>query len=35
MFASQGYHVETLHRTRFGPYTLDDLSEGDWKYLDL
>jgi 16S rRNA pseudouridine516 synthase len=35
MFASQGYHVETLHRTRFGPYTLDDLPEGEWKYLDL
>ena len=35
MFASQGWHVESLHRTRFGPYTLDDLAPGEWKYLEL
>lgn len=31
MFASQGWHVETLHRERFGPYSLDDLPEGQWR----
>lgn len=30
MFASQGWHVETLHRTRFGPFALGDLAEGKW-----
>ena len=33
MFASQGWHVEKLHRERFGPYELDDLAEGEWQML--
>lgn len=33
MFASQGYHVETLHRSRFGDYTLDNLRPGEWRLL--
>ncbi len=35
MFASQGYHVETLHRIRFGPYELGELDVGTWKVLPL
>lgn len=35
MFASQGYHVETLHRSRFGDYQLGDLAPGDWTLLPL
>lgn len=35
MFASQGWHVETLHRERFGPYELGDLRQGHWKLLPL
>jgi 16S rRNA pseudouridine516 synthase len=35
MFASQGWHVETLHRERFGPHELDDLKPGEWRMLDL
>ncbi len=35
MFASQGLKVVTLHRTRFGPYELGDLPEGEWKDLPL
>jgi 16S rRNA pseudouridine516 synthase len=31
MFAAAGYEVTALHRRRFGPYTLGDLDEGDWK----
>jgi 16S rRNA pseudouridine516 synthase len=31
MFAAAGYEVTALHRWRFGPYTLGDLDEGDWK----
>ncbi len=31
MFASQGWHVEALHRSRFGPYELGDLAAGKWK----
>lgn len=34
MFASQGWHVEKLHRERFGPYELGDLAEGGWLMLD-
>ena len=32
MLAAVGSHVETLHRVRFGPWTLDhlDLAEGQW-----
>jgi 16S rRNA pseudouridine516 synthase len=35
MFASQGWHVEKLHRERFGEYTLEDLAEGEWKMLEM
>lgn len=35
MFASQGWHVEKLHRERFGPYALDELAEGEWRHLPL
>ena len=35
MFASQGWHVEKLHRERFGPYELGDLAEGEWRMLSL
>ena len=30
MFASQGWHVETLHRTRFGQHQLGSLAEGQF-----
>ena len=30
MFASQGWHVEKLHRTRCGEYELGDLKPGEW-----
>ena len=33
MFASQGWHVEKLHRTHFGPYELGDLPAGDVRLL--
>lgn len=33
MFASQGWHVETLHRERFGEHVLEGLPEGEWKLL--
>ncbi|HYF35302.1 MAG TPA: pseudouridine synthase [Prosthecobacter sp.] len=33
MFASQGYHVEALHRSRFADYTLDDLEPGEWRLV--
>lgn len=35
MFASQGWHVEALHRSRFGPYELDGLAVGAWRMLDV
>lgn len=35
MFASQGWHVEKLHRERFGPYVLGDLAEGEWRMLSV
>ncbi|MFT3711624.1 MAG: pseudouridine synthase [Archangium sp.] len=36
MFASQGLHVLTLHRTHFGPWSLDaSLAAGQWRALDL
>ena len=35
MFASQGWHVEKLHRERFGEYELGDLGEGEWRMLSL
>jgi 16S rRNA pseudouridine516 synthase len=35
MFGSQGWEVTALHRTRFGPYDLTDLAEGEWRLLEL
>lgn len=35
MFASQGWHVETLHRERFGDLALHELAPGDWRELPL
>lgn len=35
MFASQGWHVEKLHRERFDRYDLSDLAEGEWQLLSL
>ena len=35
MFASQGWHVEKLHRETFGPHELGDLAEGEWQMLDV
>lgn len=35
MFACAGWHVEQLHRSRFGAYELGDLTEGEWLMLDL
>jgi pseudouridine synthase len=32
-FAALGYTVNTLHRTYFGPYTLDDLPVGELKIV--
>jgi len=34
MFASQGWHVEALHRARFGAFVLDDLPPGKWRMID-
>lgn len=33
MFASQGWHVERLHRTRSGKYELGDLKPGMWRLV--
>lgn len=35
MFATLGYHVLRLHRSRFGDYALGDLPEGAWRMLEL
>jgi 16S rRNA pseudouridine516 synthase len=35
MFASQGWHVEQLHRSRFGEFDLGDLANGQWRMIDL
>jgi 16S rRNA pseudouridine516 synthase len=35
MFASQGWHVEKLHRSRFGPYGLEGLAPGEWHLIAL
>lgn len=35
MFASQGWHVEKLHRERFGEYDLDGLAEGEWRMISV
>lgn len=34
MFAAVGNHVEALHRTQFGPLTLDGLADGEWRVLE-
>ena len=33
MFASQGWEVLSLHRSRFGEYTLEGLEPGAWRVL--
>lgn len=35
MFASQGSHVEKLHRERFGSHELGDLAEGEWRMVEV
>lgn len=35
MFASQGWEVQKLHRSRFGPYDLEGLAAGEWRLLPL
>jgi 16S rRNA pseudouridine516 synthase len=35
MFASQGWTVTRLHRSRFGPFELGDLPVGQWQRLPL
>ncbi len=35
MFASQGWEVTALHRSRFGEYTLEDLEAGKCRILPL
>lgn len=34
MFAACGNHVEALHRTSVGPWTLGDLPEGEWRDVE-
>lgn len=34
MFASQGWHVEALHRSRFGEHQLSDLAAGEWRLIE-
>jgi 16S rRNA pseudouridine516 synthase len=33
MFASQGYEVLALHRSRFGEWAVEDLKDGEWREL--
>lgn len=33
MFASQGWEVVKLHRSRFGEFTLDGLAAGQWRFV--
>lgn len=35
MFASQGWHVDKLHRERFGQYELGNLPSGSWQPLGV
>ncbi len=35
MFASQGWTVTRLHRSRFGEFELGDLPVGEWRRLEL
>lgn len=34
-FLSLGYTVVTLHRTTFGPYSLDDIKKGEHMLVDI
>lgn len=34
MFEAVGHRVEHLHRSRYGPLTLDGLAPGDWRELE-
>ena len=34
MFLAIGHPVVRLHREKFGPFTLGDLPEGQWRLLD-
>ena len=34
MFASQGFRVVALHRSRFGTLGLGDLPQGEWREID-
>jgi len=35
MFASQGYQVLRLHRSKFGEFHVDDLEPGQWRLLPI
>lgn len=35
MFSACGYHVEALHRRQFGPFSLQDLGQGEWQTVTL
>lgn len=35
MFAAQGWHVESLHRERFGDLNLNDIPLSEWRELPL
>ncbi len=35
MFASQGCNVTSLHRSRFGDFTVDGLKPGEWRPLPI
>ncbi len=35
MFASVGNRVLTLHRISFGGFTVEDLKEGEYKFIEL
>jgi 16S rRNA pseudouridine516 synthase len=35
MFASQGWDVVTLHRSRFGEFDVEGLASGKWRLVDM
>ena len=35
MFAAQGWHVESLHRERFGDLDVADIPQSEWRELPL
>ncbi|MDB6119056.1 MAG: rsuA [Verrucomicrobiaceae bacterium] len=35
MFASQGWQVDALHRTRVGPHELSHLAVGEWRLIEV